>query len=181
MTDATERSDVEVPSELAVRPACQEDLDAFLELVRSCVTAAGRSFNADEARWLFAGIPRADPAIHLLFDGLEPVGFTIVRTSCTPLTRIPGMHQEVVFVREDKRTKAAEMLLHLMTLEVFKGMPLHSEITLLVNPGPTASQVVEELQRMGFGDLELKLKAVRLPPKQIANGLEDAKDGATLH
>ena len=180
MATSTETSGVQTANKLAVRPACPEDLGAFLELVRMCVNERGWRFDEDEARWLFAGIARADPAIHLLLDDLEPVGFTTVRTFCTPLTRIPGMHQEVLFVRADKRSRAAEMMLHRMTLEVFKALPAHSEISLIVNAEPHAAEVIEDLRRFGLQETQLRMNGMRAASEQTDKSSGEAEQ-ATVH
>lgn len=183
MTEESDLHPAQSPAaQLTVRPASVNDLDAFLELARLCMAERARPFSEDEARWVFAGLPRADPAIHMLLCDLEVVGFVIVRQSNAPLTRVPCMHQEVLFVRADKRSKAAEMLLHRMTLEVFKALPVDSEISLLVDPSPHAFEVIDELRRIGPQDAQVRMKAVRVQAEPPASSEKTSEASPpTLH
>ncbi len=112
------------------------DRDAFIDLASLCAaeTTPKLAFDENIALYTFNGAYRMDPAIIVLQEGKELVGFLIARGKPMLFCAAQVLVQEALFIRADKRSVEAETLL-LQALQSFAAVMKPAETHFAVSIG----------------------------------------------
>lgn len=179
MIAKTASSEPNLPEALTARSAKPLDVGAFVALARVSCAEAARPFDERLVRYVFAGLERGDPYIHLLEAAGEVVGFAIVRHKGGPLGGWSYVEEDLLFVRADKRTAEAELMLHSLTTALFEALNA-ADVHLFIPPSTFSMDVAPRLMAAGFTSTALRMAPVRSAPEQPREIPADAAS-QTMH